>query len=103
MGPRVAAYFRFLPTVGSVWRRTPRPFDRHADRVRAVLLDMTMPRLDGEETFLELRRRRADLPVVLTSGYAEPELLRRPTRGPATFIQKPYRAAELVDTLLELI
>jgi putative pyruvate formate lyase activating enzyme len=36
-----------------------------------VLLDMTMPHMDGEETFRELRRIKADVRVILSSGYSE--------------------------------
>ena len=38
-----------------------------------MLLDLTMPHMDGEETFRELRRLDADVPVILSSGYNEQE------------------------------
>jgi len=36
-------------------------FERHANEITIVLLDMTMPEMGGEETFRELRRVRADV------------------------------------------
>ena len=53
-----------------------------------VLLDMTMPGLDGSATLHRLRARHPDLRVLLTSGYERP-----PDRAP--FLQKPFSLAEL--------
>jgi CheY-like chemotaxis protein len=69
-----------------------------------VLLDLTMPHLDGEACFRELRRVRADVRVVLSSGYNEQELINRfAGKGLAGFIQKPYRPAQLADKLREVL
>jgi PAS domain S-box-containing protein len=75
-------------------------FAQHADDITCVLLDLTMPRMGGEETFLELRKMRQDIPVVLSSGYEKTELSRRFV-GPGMpgFIRKPYMLAELRRTL----
>jgi CheY-like chemotaxis protein len=71
-------------------------FAANADRVALVVLDMTMPSLGGEEVFREIRKLRADVPVLLSSGYNEVEATRRFTaKGLAGFLQKPYSAAEL--------
>ncbi len=64
----------------------------------AVVLDMTMPNLNGEETFRRLRRLRPSLPVLLSSGYNEQEATSRFTgKGLAGFLQKPYRAQDLIE------
>ena len=61
-----------------------------------MLLDLTMPRMGGEETLAALREIRPDLPVVLSSGYHEPEAVTNLERAHAVgFIQKPYRFDEL--------
>lgn len=71
-------------------------FRAHRSHIRMVLLDMTMPHMDGEETFRELRRNRIDVRVVLTSGYNEQTATSRfAGKGLAAFIQKPYRFEEL--------
>jgi two-component system cell cycle sensor histidine kinase/response regulator CckA len=71
-------------------------FERERERVRLVLLDMTMPRLDGEETFREMRRIRDGVRTILSSGYNEQTATDRfAGEGLAGFIQKPYRYAEL--------
>jgi PAS domain S-box-containing protein len=60
-------------------------------RFALVLLDLTMPNMDGAEAFAEMRRLRADVPVVLMSGFNEQEaLVRFAGKGIASFIQKPF-------------
>jgi PAS domain S-box-containing protein len=43
----------------------------HADEIRIVLLDRTMPSTSGEETFSEIRRIRPQMPIILLSGHSE--------------------------------
>ncbi len=69
------------------------------DAVDAVLLDMTMPELSGPEVFARLRQIRADLPVVLMSGYHEEELAPEVGAGISGFIQKPFTPADLANRL----
>ncbi len=65
-------------------------FALHADDIDLVLLDMTMPRLSGEEAFQEIRRMSSEVRVVLMSGYNEQDAVRRFSgQGLAGFIQKP--------------
>ena len=69
-----------------------------------VLLDMTMPHMDGEETFRELRRLDPQVRVVLTSGYNEQDATERfAGKGLSGFIQKPYRPQELLDKIYEAL
>jgi two-component system, cell cycle sensor histidine kinase and response regulator CckA len=69
----------------------------HAERIRLVLLDMTMPHMSGEEVFREIRRIRSDCRVILSSGYNESDATSRFSgKGLAGFIQKPYRQADLI-------
>jgi CheY-like chemotaxis protein len=69
-------------------------------RFSAVLLDLAMPRMGGEECFTALHRLRPDLPVLLSSGYSQPELSQRfADRGLAGFIQKPYRYEDLATAM----
>jgi two-component system cell cycle sensor histidine kinase/response regulator CckA len=79
-------------------------FRAHQREIRCVLLDLTMPKMSGDEVFRELRRIKPDTKVILTSGYGEMESVRRfPGRRPEGFIQKPYRLSQLVETLREVL
>jgi PAS domain S-box-containing protein len=70
---------------------------QHPHEVSCVLLDLSMPHMGGEETFRELRLVRGDIPVVLSSGYSEQEVVSRfAGQGIAGFVQKPYLVAQLV-------
>jgi len=65
-----------------------------------VLLDLTMPDMDGEETLREMHRVSPGLPVVLSSGYNQQSLTSRVVeQGLAGFLPKPYHFEELVTAV----
>ena len=73
-----------------------------ADRrsVDIVFSDVMMPgRMNGVELAQEIRRRRPNLPVLLTSGYAE-AAQRKAGAQTIKIIPKPYRIDELRDALM---
>jgi len=73
---------------------------RERPGIDLVLLDLTMPAMDGEETFRELRRLDPGVRVILTSGYSEQDAADRfAGTGLAGFIQKPYRPQDLIETV----
>jgi PAS domain S-box-containing protein len=75
-------------------------FGAHADQIACVVLDLTMPRMDGVTAFRELRRLRPDVKVLLASGYNEQEATQRFVgQGLAGFIQKPYRLQDLEEKI----
>jgi FixJ family two-component response regulator len=67
-------------------------------------MDLTMPRMGGEETYRELRHRGIRIPVILSSGFHEKDVLRRfRGQGLAGFLQKPYRYNVLIKMLREAL
>ncbi|MBI3132828.1 MAG: PAS domain S-box protein [Acidobacteria bacterium] len=59
-----------------------------------ILLDLTMPRMDGHETLGHIRQRWPRMPVILSSGYSE-QADKLDLGGPGTFLPKPYRMSDL--------
>jgi len=72
--------------------------------ISLVLLDLTMPHLDGEQTYRELRKLSFDAKVVISSGYSEYEVSNKLAgKGIAGFIQKPYKLSALREVTKNLI
>ena len=72
-------------------------FEANRDRIRLILMDLTMPRMDGEETYRELRSHGMLTPVILTSGFCARDVLDHfQGKGIAGFLQKPYPFHALV-------
>ena len=79
-------------------------FGARADEIVCVLLDLTMPHMDGEQAFGELRRIRPDIQVILCSGYNEQDATQHFVgKGLAGFIQKPYDLSALRGKLMEVL
>lgn len=72
-------------------------FREVADQLTLVILDMTMPRMSGPDTFRLLREIKPGVRVLFSSGYSA-ELLDLADLG-AGFIGKPYRPAELLEAV----
>ena len=79
-------------------------FRERAAEIDCVLLDLSMPRLSGEEVFREMRRIRGDVRVILSSGYNEHEVTQRFVgQGLAGFVQKPYTLEKLREILRRVL
>jgi len=76
-----------------------RPYSFHL-----VLLDLTMPFMDGEETYQRLREIRADVPVVLCTGFVQQERLDRlMNAGLLGFLRKPLAPDEIVSFVRSML
>lgn len=75
-------------------------FEKHPE-ISVVILDLTMPHMDGEQCFRELRAIQPDVKVIISSGYNEYEVSQKFVgKGLAGFIQKPYKFSVLQETLI---
>jgi CheY-like chemotaxis protein len=101
---RMLSFLGFSAIQAADGREGVETFARHVDEIVLVILDMTMPTMNGEETFREIRRVRADTPVILTSGYSEIEATRRFTaKGLAGFLEKPFTPSDLAAKLAKVV
>jgi two-component system cell cycle sensor histidine kinase/response regulator CckA len=70
--------------------------------IELILMDVTMPAMDGPTAARQLRARGVEVPIVLMSGYAEEDLA---SRGVMThvdgFLKKPFEVTELLGAVRE--
>jgi len=100
LGQRMLQQLGFDAIIAADGEEALKLYGQHRGIVRCVLLDLTMPRMDGEETLHELRRLNPALPVILCSGYNSQEAINRFVGEQlAGFIQKPYRIANIRQAL----
>lgn len=79
-------------------------FKSHSDEITCVVLDLSMPQLDGLQTLVEMRRIKPGLKAVLMSGYAEQEIESRVAGEPIdAFLGKPFDIHALSDILRKLL
>jgi two-component system, cell cycle sensor histidine kinase and response regulator CckA len=74
------------------------------ETVDLVLLDVTMPELDGTEVVREARARGHRVPIVLISGYADFPLETRLEPGTYNgFLAKPFKLDDLIATIKRVL
>lgn len=79
-------------------------FKACTDEIDAVMVDMTMPDLDGGAVFSAVRKLRADIPVLLTSGFKERETETWFSgQDGVLFLQKPFQRRALLTMLKRLL
>ncbi len=98
---------RFLERLGyrvetaSSGQETIDLLNRATQRVDCVLLDLTMPGMDGLETMREIKKIRSDLKIIIVSGYTRQQIEDRFANlaPPDEFIHKPFEMKVLKETL----
>ena len=96
-------YFGFRAVVAADGSEAVKVFSEWADKITLVILDLTMPKMDGLATFNKLRTLNPGVKVLLASGFSEQEATRRFSgQGLAGFLQKPY-SMDLLRRELETI
>ncbi len=79
-------------------------FRREGDSIACVLLDYSMPGMNGEEVCQELHDLRPGIPVILMSGFTEQEFSKRlESAGFAAFLPKPTKKAALLETISSVL
>ncbi len=69
-----------------------------------IILDLTMPYMDGKRTFSEIRKLQPDLKIILSSGYNQQDVTQKFVGKQLTgFIQKPYQFDDLKKVMKEVM
>lgn len=71
-------------------------FQEHKDGLSLVLLDMTMPGLEGSEVLREIRQTDSRLPVIIASGFGEDAFAEADYNA---FLKKPFNGERLLTTV----
>ncbi|HHO74843.1 MAG TPA: response regulator [Deltaproteobacteria bacterium] len=79
-------------------------FREHHEKIKAVLLDMVMPKKVGKETYIEMKSIDKDVKVLLSSGFKKDERVEAVLKlGVKGFIQKPYTIFNLSSALHDIL
>lgn len=75
-------------------------YREHQAKIGLVLLDLSMPGMNGYETYRALRQLSSQVPVILSSGYDEKAMLQRFDKTELVgFLKKPYNLGALIETV----
>ena len=79
-------------------------FRAHSGEVDAIVLDVVMSEGGAKEAFLEIRRIRPDVPVVLISGYDKANAVEGfAADGISSFLRKPFEPEDLVESVCNAV
>lgn len=77
-------------------------FKSKPDSFNLVIMDMIMPEMNGKDCFKAIRKIRADIKVIVSSGYAdEKDLAEMQSDGLSGFLKKPYNKATITQVVAD--
>ncbi|MDA3885845.1 MAG: response regulator [Candidatus Delongbacteria bacterium] len=79
-------------------------YQENHSQISAVILDMVMPKMNGKDTYIELKKINPNIKVLLASGFTRDDRVEEVIDlGVTDFIQKPYTIFELSDIIHKII
>jgi CheY-like chemotaxis protein len=73
------------------------------EELSLIILDLTMPGISGKEVLSEIRKTDPEIPVMVSSGFAEGGLDDDLVQQVQGFLKKPYRPADLIEQVREVL
>jgi CheY-like chemotaxis protein len=90
--------------IASNGQEAVRLFRERPDEISCVVLDLTMPVMDGEQAYREIRMIRGDIPIIISSGYSEEEVTDCfADQNLGGVLAKPYQSSTLVGMVRRLL
>ena len=78
-------------------------YHQHSSDIEIIILDLTMPKMDGVTCFHKIKSINPDVSVIIASGYAESEVAKHfATLKPEAFLQKPFQPEALTQLLADI-
>ena len=72
--------------------------------IHAILMDIQMPVMDGNEAILRIREFNKEVPIIVISAYTSMDIKEKALKAGANeFINKPVQSSRLIDTIDKLI
>jgi DNA-binding NtrC family response regulator len=66
-------------------------FEKHHNDIKLVLLDMVLPEKSGKDVYIEMKKIKPDVKVLLNSGFRKDKRVKEVLKlGVKHFIEKPY-------------
>lgn len=78
-------------------------FEAHQGDLGVVVMDVTMPRMNGIDAFRRMHAQDPRIPVILSSGYSEPSFPEEERERPTAFLSKPYPLGRLIKLLEQVL
>ena len=75
-------------------------FRKNSASLQSVILDLTLPDLDGKKICKEFRKKNPDVPIIITTGSEDPLQKQELDKlGITAYLKKPFDLNELVNCL----
>jgi signal transduction histidine kinase len=104
LGKRMLQRAGFSVLIANDGEEAIRLFSEHRKEIACVVLDLTMPKMDGAEVLHELRLISPGVRVILSSGYSEEAAMARfSSQGLIGFLQKPYEFDRMLAALRKAV
>lgn len=104
VGETMLSRFGYDVIVAENGRKAVEIFDSKSDNIDLIILDMIMPEMNGRDSFYALRKIKADIPIIVASGFTHEDYIDELNNsGLNGFIQKPFRKAELSAIIAEVM
>lgn len=103
LAEKVLERFGFDVQVAKTGNRALEIFQAQHRSICVVLLDMSLPDIDGKHVFDKMRQLRSDIPVIISSGYDSLSAGHRLASQGVSFLPKPYMPDQLVQKVREML
>jgi CheY-like chemotaxis protein len=78
-------------------------YEHRGGKIDLLMTDVALPGRSGRQLAEDMRSTSAEIPILLTSGYLEPECNTEPHKARTYFLPKPYTRADLVEMLDKIL